>query len=51
MESYYQLSIFLHVILELGLNSLITSYALLYIYHVVKQSQYGYDRDIYISMR
>ena len=30
-ESLYQLSIFLHVILELGFNSVITSYVLLYI--------------------
>ena len=39
-ESLLQLTLFLHVILELGLNSIITSYVLLDIY-LVKQSHFG----------
>ena len=39
-ESLLQLTLFLHVMLELGLNSIITSYVLLDIY-LVKQSHFG----------
>ena len=39
-ESLLQLTLFLYVILELGLNSIITSYVLLDIY-LVKQSHFG----------